>query len=591
MRVVLTSEDWKNVLESMIERRTEGSLAKICDEVGWPVRDQVLGVLTSDYFERKNIKKIRPPTDVPQASQKTPSAKNRLAFWSNMVDMYQLTLADMEGKKFPFWLMEEKLSDCLCKIIQASKPEDIQKWCFQPSDVKMMSSSSSQQRYNLNVLEALVQSNDMPILREIFEWAPFLAKSIGAHHRSLLFYAQSPEAVELLLKNSAPYQHQDQHHQKTQEYWTNAQLPQLNEMMQVVSRMGVDNVTSVLVNKIASFVPSLNDEEKHELQNALEHLDTWTWNGTLHGMERTWTLPEIWRMSELMLCLDRGASLGVKYPHGEASMVYQPKCVVDRLKKAHALFPDISHAVQAHPPTMFVKVVDFLVGLSSEKSESGLLFNPSSSLNAYSTRNIDMVLEAMKVHGERLLSSVPPASRDDFNQIMLLMMEQPWFQTASSLAVKKDAYINRWLLPLSKGGFATPCLTQAMASSPRHKNLRAPWALYHYQRALSIRKHQSKKKTSFLPKDDPLESSWSDVVYLALGFCASSPLNLLSDFQKELALELSRPSLQLPHIPVRWSKLYGAELESAVVALELKQKLSKKMEKKSTQTPSVKRKM
>lgn len=550
--------------------------------VSWLNRDCVLFLANRPI----NIKSL------PTSKEMQVNLQERGLFWSTLFSKYQLNLNDVSQSILARWVLAEGFDGAFNELVKRTPAPDLMAFLLQKTENGVLGSTAHDRA---TLLQDLVSCDRQEVLTKIDAVCPDWIKNIDKKGRSLLFFVRDVEMLNFLLEKKIDLTIKNEKGQTVENYWVEARLPKQSLLLQALSEACSDYSTS-MVSKLVSGNLKFTPEEKEAFEQAQQD-PHWSWTGRLHGIDRTWTLPEMVKLTELMMAIGNvtsAVSQNKYYDRYYGILCSRPNEVVDALKEHRKKLGDLSKTVfdPARPTSMFEKALDFTLE-AREKPDGFILQVPSTQRNYY---NMDPMYKLQAANAKRFLSSLPVSSRDDFNKEMVLILRAPWART-KDLISKWAVYISEMALPLSEKGYATSSFSQAMMEDRQKEGLRHP-------EVLTILANKWATDLDSLIKafeKSPASSDWKDAILMIMCACGSAGSGLTKEalegsrhakVQKTLADVLSRHDVGITTIPVRWTKNYQVELETIASKWALETVVEKRMSKKPTPPPPTpKRKM
>ena len=568
----------------------ERVLHKVLAAVSWPQPSDLKACLNACMAHGSHY--VSSPRKMHGAEKEIHDSNQ--AFWVALVDKYNISLSHpYDMSVFFTWLMNNNNQKACCAIIENTSSGDLEKFLSAKTPTPLTTPAQRTGYDKANELQVLVMHNQVEILEKVAEIYPDFTLIEDKKGRTGLFAVKSDEMLELLLEQKIDPATKNKDGRTALEFFIENKYPQAVSWGEKISKVS-SSPEDALVMKLVTFDKKLTQDEDKILKEALNDIGNWRWQGRLGGVDREWSLPEIWKMSEFLFALEETVSPSFNkdknmYYSYAPKALREPVAVMKNLHSARSFFPSLESKVfnPKRKLSSFEKAVEFLMELKSDHADGDIISYTSALSGDYGSRISASAETCLATVAKKSLEKIPESEKDDFSQAMASLLRQSWNEKLY-LRFKVKAYMEKISLPLSLGGFATKSWTDAVVEDRQGTGLRSGDLIAAFSSALQRSRFPQMWEASKTSEATTL-SDWQGV--LRTGLCYSGVNhNPLEPFMPTFE-DMITQGVPMEKVPLRWTRHFTPELKAATSKWIITSSLEKKIQKKAPAPTIKKRRM
>lgn len=227
--------------------------------------------------------------------------KNKTQAYAFAIERLGITIAEIHNiDPLLFnYLRKQEDQTAVVNAIKNASPDEVRYWLEQQIGITSLGSGQGKS----GVVGFLVSSGYDAILDEVSKKLPNWGGILDSRGRSPLFYASSEMQLSQIVKAGADPMKNDSSGKKLAQWWATTHSPEVvTRMYSELQRLGIEgspSMTDSMVTKLFKLgADTFSKEELVEFDKARSD-PNWSWNGSLEGVKRSWTLEEIWRFGEV----------------------------------------------------------------------------------------------------------------------------------------------------------------------------------------------------------------------------------------------------------------------------------------------------
>jgi len=572
----LSQQEWLEIAKSSLSPNKSPLLFfKVASAVKFPSAEIFKKILTIDFlneaFLRDNQQKY------------SPREEQRLCreLWKVLVKEYSLSIKDIPSpSNFIFHLLNQGFEDSVRDILKNSDKNDVKNLMMVKTYIDFSSAYDKK-----NVLQALLSGNYKNIVEEVRSIEPSILTGIDKKNRSVFFAIKNKEMFDYLKSLGIDQSTKNSDNQNALDFWLSEKIYDAATWGFDGGNTKADPIEANVVNKIFSHKNDFNKEE----QEAYERISSnplWVYEGSLYGLERAWTLTDIWSWSkalhfaDLLGQPDRGKYYYEAYSNSRNIM--SPADFEKKMTEDLSLFPEIEKAVNdpSRPSSMFEKTMAFFTALRS-KNQKPDDHSPLPKVQNYNENSVRYNL--FVENANFFLEALPTAEKEEFNNIILDVLNTPSF-LVNPYQMKIANYAKKLALPDFLGGMCTEVVAKKTYFLPQKEGLRTESFVQEYIKSLVEQKDKISEALKTRPPADFAPVLHCCLPMLGTGFAGSYQYR-----QKVSALckEMIDMGVPMKKVYARWTKHYSEDLQAGItkwIILGAVDKKSRKTGKKLLET-------
>lgn len=592
------------VISSLAKSKAITGLVEVLETTGWPAKSFFLQAVqsgASEYWVHDVAESSDRPTNPKPVSERMVAEASS---WVDVVKRLNLTVEDLDVTTLVEYWVTAKMYSPLQHVIANSSVPLLKKWLAEKSACFSFADSGHDR---CNKLGQFVKKGAIPVLEALAQKDPQLLHVLDRKDRSALFYVRSQRMAKFLgplVDNSLT----DKDGHTAMEVWVD-QIRSPNAP-KWIEALGTSDLTQSMVVKLVSLQISGMSEGETQLLERASANPQWSWKGKIYGVEKEWTLPEIWKFGVVLTGTRAiattipGVGPHVTYYGDQGGPLVECHLEFDAyVKEKEALLPQpLRTALDSPTRPMTERVLEWMSGFAQTQGEtySGSrsdVWGVTESVykahgaNSYG-RALRDKLSVFFVPLEFMASAFLPQQRKEFGDALAVYAHSElWEKEFLKTKIRMSA--NSLVLPVEHGGVLTPALSSAIAFLRQEEGLRKSTLGYAWANAWNANGKgvwEQDARTNDVQK-------WGPVLQLGLSYMAiidENPLLHKDTTPTSRGLfEMLQNDVEIEKIPMRFAKKLPAELRAAASRWIIQNSLSKpkKLQEKMEEAPKPKRKM
>lgn len=289
---MLSSDSQNTIIRTMFKDNSLDAICEIFDTTGWPSAKALSPtiVLATQGWN------LYPPSDNSDSEKPQPDHAFTPHFdqlWVNFFKKTNFTVGSLPEPVLCH-LLAYKYNQALTQVLEVSQPPELEEWLNE----RTQHSYAENGRDKTTNLGALVMSGADQALDVVCQKIPSVVNLTDHRHRTPLFYARSKKMVRYWVAKGAKVDHKNKDGQTVAEVWTDVlkarnahqwlgELPQTDPALQIAQKMSVFQMDG------------LSSPEQQWLKEKAQD-PNYQWKGSLFGIEKEWSLAEMWDFSVVL---------------------------------------------------------------------------------------------------------------------------------------------------------------------------------------------------------------------------------------------------------------------------------------------------
>lgn len=602
----MTDPQWRSLVNSLVQKKQEDILYKVFYESGFepcPTQTMIDALSGRQLLSGVGVYLQWDESDHKSDKQKEQDEKNKLIiderskWWVKVFEQTNMSLPKLYAANYELfnWLIENKLSDALSVAVNNTDNKDLKEFLAQKSTYPLLKSSAYEKT---NILGLFVITGLTDVLKTLNTKLSSWAAIVDNKQRNALFSARSKDMVSFLLKSGVDGTQASKDGQDARSFWLeDVKHKEAVNWATLVSE-ATDPDAAMVTKLFALDLSSMTVDQKNKFDAAAQN-PNWTWTGRLTEVERTWTLPEVWRFGELssslpststgkikMIDMDSyyGASIGKAF-HDQQSAVQSCR---------ETLPPFIQKQWFEGPSSNSEKLIGWLMASTDKPSEI-----PNNVNSGYSQRNEDIqkITRAIISYTKRTWGALTPQDKQDWLVEMRPFWNTSWMYSGTFMKTKSRELAKMAVLPINDGGIACEELFEQWSQFRQNEGIRSLEFLNTWAQELIAQKSKLENNNDF--------QSLSSVLGIGLIMMGNPalrtegqpyPKNSVHEKVEEILLGLFAKGVEPAKIPLRWAKNYSPALQARASAFVIQTTITQSSKKRKAkieedEAPKPKRRM
>ena len=561
--------------------KKEGVLHKVLEAVSWPDQKNLVDCLNS-AMKHGNFYMTRPKDHGAEG-------KEAVLFWVALVNRYNIGLTKpFKAGTFFTWLLTNGYPEACNAMLEHTSQDDISDFLSEKTDIAFTTPTQRTAYDKVNTLQALVMNDQFDVLKKIAQLYPAFINIQDKKDRTALFAVKSDEMLDFLLEQGIDTELKNKDGRTALEFFSENKYSSVVSWSEKIAQVSSSPESSVAL-KIINFNNKLSTEEKEILDDAVANIKEWEWEGRLGGLDRSWSLPEMWKMAELLFAIEETVRPSFDkeqhsyYYHYNPRLFREPSVVMEKIHHARSLFPSIQKEVfsSKRTPSAFEKAIEYLMEFRQDPKDADIISYKTGVGSSYnSPHTLSMSEKIFMEQANKYLKKMDPSERDDFNKAMVGLLRQEWSRK-QVLRAKVMAYMDKMALPLNQGGMGTKAWTDAVVEDRQGTGLRHEDFIGYFSRSLA--QHGTERLWyAEKQKEVPNFDQWKGVLRTGLCYGGVNE-NPVQHFMPHLQ-DMITQGVPMEKVPLRWTRHFSDELKAATSKWIITSSLEKKIQKKETAT-------